>query len=113
MHADLSDTVLHSIAKLAAIGLERARGEEATARAEAARHSSELRATVLDALAHEFKTPLTSMKAAGGWPALARSRSRGLPKIPYPNAQSTPIRSRYGGFEVASEASIAAPIREA
>jgi two-component system, OmpR family, sensor histidine kinase KdpD len=60
----LSDTVLHSIANLAAIGLERARGEEATARAEAARHSSELRATVLDALAHELKTPLTSMKAA-------------------------------------------------
>src|SRR4030095_2990760 len=49
---------------LAAIGLERARGEEVTARAEAARHSSELRATVLDALAHELKTPLTSMKAA-------------------------------------------------
>src|SRR5262249_187174 len=64
LDADLSDTVLHSIANLAAIGLERARGEEATARAEAARHSSELRATVLDGLAHEFKTPLTSMKAA-------------------------------------------------
>jgi two-component system sensor histidine kinase KdpD len=62
----LSDTVLNSIANLAAIGLERARGEEAAARAEAARHSSELRATVLDALAHEFKTPLTSMKAASG-----------------------------------------------
>src|SRR5262249_7271405 len=64
LDSDLSDTVLHSIANLAAIGLERARGEEAAARAEAARHSSELRATVLDALAHEFKTPLTSMKAA-------------------------------------------------
>jgi two-component system sensor histidine kinase KdpD len=62
--AGLSETVLHSIANLAAIDLERARGEEATARAEAARHSSELRAVVLDALAHEFKTPLTSMKAA-------------------------------------------------
>ena len=61
---ELSDTVLNSIANLAAIGLERARGEEAAARAEAARHSSELRATVLDALAHEFKTPLTAMKAA-------------------------------------------------
>jgi two-component system sensor histidine kinase KdpD len=57
---------LHSIANLAAIGLERARGEDTTARAEAARQSSELRATVLDALAHEFKTPLTSMKAAAG-----------------------------------------------
>ncbi len=64
LDSDLSDTVVNSIANLAAIGLERARGEEATARAEAARHSSELRATVLDALAHEFKTPLTSMKAA-------------------------------------------------
>jgi two-component system sensor histidine kinase KdpD len=62
--AGLSDTVLQSIANLAAIGLERARAAEATARAEAARESSELRATVLDALAHEFKTPLTSMKAA-------------------------------------------------
>src|SRR5262249_25601363 len=64
MESDLTDTVLQSIANLAAIGLERARGEEAAARAEAARESSELRATVLDALAHEFKTPLTSMKAA-------------------------------------------------
>jgi two-component system sensor histidine kinase KdpD len=60
----LSDTVLQSIANLAAIGLERARAIEATTRAEAARESSELRATVLDALAHEFKTPLTAMKAA-------------------------------------------------
>jgi two-component system sensor histidine kinase KdpD len=60
----LSDTVLQSIANLAAIGLERARAVEATTRAEAARESSELRATVLDALAHEFKTPLTAMKAA-------------------------------------------------
>ena len=64
MDVGLSDTVLHSIANLAAIGLERARSQEATARAEAAQQSSELRATVLDALAHEFKTPLTSMKAA-------------------------------------------------
>jgi len=47
-----------------AIGLERNRADEVTAKAEAARESSELRATVLDALAHEFKTPLTSMKAA-------------------------------------------------
>lgn len=62
----LSDTVLQSVANLAAIGLERAHGQQAAARAEAARQSGELRATVLDALAHEFKTPLTSMKAASG-----------------------------------------------
>ena len=61
---DLSDTVVQSIASLAAIGLERARGLEATARAEAAQESGQLRATMLDALAHEFKTPLTSMKVA-------------------------------------------------
>ena len=60
----LSDTVLQSISNLAAIALERARGQEATARAEAARQSSELRTAVLDAVAHEFKTPLTSMTAA-------------------------------------------------
>jgi two-component system, OmpR family, sensor histidine kinase KdpD len=60
----LSDTVLNSIANLAAIGLERSRADEATARAKAARESSELRAAVLDALAHEFKTPLTAMKVA-------------------------------------------------
>jgi two-component system sensor histidine kinase KdpD len=34
------------------------------AQAEAARRSGELRATLLDAVAHEFKTPLTSIKAA-------------------------------------------------
>jgi two-component system, OmpR family, sensor histidine kinase KdpD len=61
---ELSDTVVQSIANLAAIGLERARGLEAAARAEAAQESGQLRATMLDALAHEFKTPLTSMKVA-------------------------------------------------
>jgi two-component system sensor histidine kinase KdpD len=60
----LSDTVLQSVTNLVAIGLERSRGQLAAARAEAARQSSELRAAVLDAAAHEFKTPLTSMKAA-------------------------------------------------
>ena len=62
--AGLSDTVVQSIANLVAIAVERARGQEAAARAEAARESGELRATMLDALAHEFKTPLTSMKVA-------------------------------------------------
>jgi two-component system sensor histidine kinase KdpD len=71
----ISDTVLQSIANLAAIGLERARANEVTARAEAARESSELRATVLDALAHEFKTPLTSMKAASSDLRVSRTMS--------------------------------------
>jgi len=73
--ADLTDTVLQSIVNLAAIALERTRGQEAAARAEAARQSADLRATVLDAMAHEFKTPLTSMKAASS--DLATSRTAG------------------------------------
>lgn len=73
----LSDTVLQSIANLAAIALERAREQEAATRADAARRSGELRAAVLDAVAHEFKTPLTSIKAAASEllatvPAMAR-----------------------------------------
>lgn len=62
----LSDTVRQSISNLVAIALERSRAREATTAAVAAQRSSELRAAVLDALAHEFKTPLTSMKAATG-----------------------------------------------
>ena len=60
----LSDPVLQGLANLVAIGLERARAQEAASKAEAARQSDELKSTLLDALAHEFKTPLTSIKAA-------------------------------------------------
>jgi two-component system sensor histidine kinase KdpD len=60
----LGDAVLQSIANLVAIGLERARGQEAVAASEAARQSGELRAAILDSVAHEFKTPLTAGKAA-------------------------------------------------
>jgi two-component system, OmpR family, sensor histidine kinase KdpD len=64
--ATLSDTVLQSIVNLAAIGLERAHDREASATVDAARRSGELRAALLDAVAHEFKTPLTSIRAAVG-----------------------------------------------
>jgi two-component system, OmpR family, sensor histidine kinase KdpD len=62
--AFLSDTALQSLCNLVAVGLEKARVQEAANRAEAARHSEELKSTLLDAIAHEFKTPLTSIKAA-------------------------------------------------
>jgi len=61
---ELSDPVLQGLGNLVAIGLERARAQEASSKAEAARQSDELKSTLLDALAHEFKTPLTSIKAA-------------------------------------------------
>jgi len=62
--AELSETALQSVAQLGAIALERARAQEAANRAEATRQNEQLKATLLDALAHEFKTPLTSIKAA-------------------------------------------------
>ena len=61
---NLSDSALQGLTNLVAIGLERLRVQQAASRAEAARQSDELKSTLLDALAHEFKTPLTSIKAA-------------------------------------------------
>jgi len=60
----LSDGALQALANLVAIGLEKVRSQEAASRAEAARQSEALKSTLLDAIAHEFKTPLTSIKAA-------------------------------------------------
>ena len=62
--SQVSETALHAIANLAAITLERAHAQGVATRAEAARQSEELKSTMLDALAHEFKTPLTPIKAA-------------------------------------------------
>jgi two-component system, OmpR family, sensor histidine kinase KdpD len=62
--AQMPDAVLQGIANLVAIGLERARAQDLAAQIEAARHSEKLRTTLLDAMAHEFKTPLTSVMAA-------------------------------------------------
>ena len=60
----MPDPVLQGMANLIAIGLERAKAQELTQLMEAARQSAQLRTALLDALAHEFKTPLTSIKAA-------------------------------------------------
>lgn len=60
----MSDGAVQSMLNLVAIALERVRTEEAANRAEAARQSEEFKSTLLDAIAHEFKTPLTSIKAA-------------------------------------------------
>jgi two-component system sensor histidine kinase KdpD len=60
----LSDNALQALLKLVAIALEGVRTQQAATRAEAARQSEEFKSTLLDAIAHEFKTPLTSIKAA-------------------------------------------------
>ena len=62
--ADLSDAALQSLLNIVAIGLERTVAQQMMNRAEVARRSEELKSTLLDAIAHEFKTPLTSVKAA-------------------------------------------------
>jgi two-component system sensor histidine kinase KdpD len=62
--SQVSETALHAIGNLTAITLERAQAQDVATRAEAARQSEELKSTMLDALAHEFKTPLTPIKAA-------------------------------------------------
>jgi two-component system sensor histidine kinase KdpD len=60
----LSQSALHAITNLIAVGMEKARTQELVSRAEAARQSEQFKSTLLDAVAHEFKTPLTSIKAA-------------------------------------------------
>lgn len=53
-----------AIASLSAIALERAHSFAAESNAEAAKRSEQLRSTVLDGLAHAFKTPLTTIQSA-------------------------------------------------
>ncbi len=60
----VSDTAVQAVGNLAAIAVERSRAEAAASRMEAARQNEAMKAMLLDALAHEFKTPLTSIKAA-------------------------------------------------
>ena len=59
----ITDSVLQGIANLVAIGLERARAQDLAHEIEATRRSEQLRTTLIDAMAHEFKTPLTSITA--------------------------------------------------
>jgi two-component system sensor histidine kinase KdpD len=64
VRGDIGVAALEAIANLVAISLEKAASQELANQARAARQSEELKSSILDALAHEFKTPLTSIKAA-------------------------------------------------
>ena len=55
---------MNAVVSLVAVALERARSFTAQSGAEAARQSEQLRAAVLDALAHAFKSPLTVIQAS-------------------------------------------------
>jgi two-component system, OmpR family, sensor histidine kinase KdpD len=57
----LDSASINATLSLTAIAIERARAFSAETSAEAARQSEQLRAAVLDGLAHAFKTPLTTI----------------------------------------------------
>jgi two-component system sensor histidine kinase KdpD len=59
-----STQTVGAIANLAAIALEKARALEEASRADSARQSEALKSALLDSLAHDVNTPLTSIKAA-------------------------------------------------
>lgn len=60
----LSRQTLEAIGSLVAIAIERASAFEKLSRAEASRESEQLRSVLLDSVTHEFRTPLTAIKAS-------------------------------------------------
>lgn len=61
---NISYETLEAIGTMVGIATERAGAVEKLSHAEAARESERLRSALLDAVTHEFRTPLTSIKAA-------------------------------------------------
>ena len=60
----LSRETLEAMSSLIAIAIERVRAVENLSRTEAARESEQLRSVLLDSITHEFRTPLTAIKAS-------------------------------------------------
>ena len=60
----LSRQSLDAIGGLAGLSIERARALEQLTLHRAAQESEKLRSALLDSVAHEFRTPLTSIKAS-------------------------------------------------
>lgn len=62
--AQLSRQSVDAIGTLVAIAIERARAVEQLGQTEAERQGERLKSALLDSITHDFRTPLTSMKAA-------------------------------------------------
>ncbi|MGB6900669.1 MAG: DUF4118 domain-containing protein, partial [Candidatus Acidiferrum sp.] len=60
----LSRQTLEAVSSLVAIAIERARAVEKLGETEAERQGERLKSALLDSIAHDFRTPLTSIKAA-------------------------------------------------
>jgi two-component system, OmpR family, sensor histidine kinase KdpD len=61
---DFSRESLEAVGSLVAISIERANTVERLTKSEAARESDRLRSVLLDSVTHEFRTPLTAIKAS-------------------------------------------------
>jgi two-component system sensor histidine kinase KdpD len=61
---DLSPESMEAIGSLVAIAIERAGAVEKLAHSEAGRESERLRSILLDSVTHDFRTPLTAIKAS-------------------------------------------------
>lgn len=62
--ARLSRQSVEAVGTLVAIAIERARAVEQLGQTEAERQGERLKSALLDSITHDFRTPLTSMKAA-------------------------------------------------
>src|SRR5207237_897508 len=62
--AQLSRQTVEALGRLVAIAIERARAVEQLGQTEAERQGERLKSALLDSITHDFRTPLTSMKAA-------------------------------------------------
>ncbi len=71
----VSDETEQAIAGICAIALERARAQHLATHAQALRESEQLKSALLDAVTHDLRTPLTSIRAA----AAALRYATGLP----------------------------------
>ena len=61
---ELTQSASHALSNTLATGLAQAQAHEAASHAEAVRHSEELKSVMIDALAHDLKTPLTAIEMA-------------------------------------------------
>jgi two-component system sensor histidine kinase KdpD len=61
---NVSSQTMNAVGSLIAIAVERVNAVELLSRSEAARESEKLRSAILDSITHEFRTPLTSIKAS-------------------------------------------------
>jgi two-component system, OmpR family, sensor histidine kinase KdpD len=62
--SETSPQILDAVGSLIAIAIERAGAVEKLAHSEASRESDRLRSVLLDSVTHDFRTPLTSIKAS-------------------------------------------------